>query len=121
MKKFHQFAQIALLIFFVAYIIFFMAFNTLGSMFGMDEITSDGLVKIFLAGLVLVLLTWAGAYFALKSQSDQLSKKEVEMNKLKAKLYDLEHPDTPSTPKGKEPKPTDSDSSGIKPRQNFTE
>ncbi|WP_373400118.1 hypothetical protein V8V91_11205 [Algoriphagus halophilus] len=43
------------------------------------------------------------------------------MNKLKAKLYDLEHPDTPSTPKGKEPKPTDSDSSGIKPRQNFTE
>ncbi|WP_373400116.1 hypothetical protein V8V91_11200 [Algoriphagus halophilus] len=55
-----------------------MAFNTLGSMFGMDEITSDGLVKIFLAGLVLVLLTWAGAYFAMKSLSDQLSKKKLK-------------------------------------------
>lgn len=121
MKKFHQFAQIALLIFFVVYTIFFMAFNTLGSVFGMDEITSDGLVKIFLIGLVLFLLAWIAAYFALKGQSDQLAKKEAEMNKLKAKLYDLEHPDTPSTPKGKEVKSTDTDSSGIKPRQNFTE
>lgn len=121
MKKFLQFSQIALLIFFAAYLIFFIAFDTLGSMFGMDEITSDGLVKIFLGGLLLFLLTWAASYFALKNQSDLLTKKEIEMNKLKAKLYDLENPEIPAQPKIKEPKTYDPDSTGIKPRQNFND
>ncbi|WP_296705800.1 hypothetical protein [Algoriphagus sp.] len=119
MRKFHQFTQIALLIFFAAFLIFFMAFETLGGIFGMDEITSDGLVKILLVGFLLFLLSWIVSYLALKGQKDLLAKKEVEMNKIKAKLYDLENPD--SSPKNKEAKPTDSENSGIKPRQNFTE
>jgi hypothetical protein len=121
MRKFHQFTQIALLVYFAAYLIFFMAFDTLGGMFGMDEITSDRLVKILLAGFLLFLLSWIVSYLALKSQKDLLAKKETEMNKLKAKLYDLENPETAMPSKTKEAKPSDSDSSGIKPRQNFTE
>ncbi len=121
MRKFHQITQIALLIFFAAYLIFFMAFNTLGGMFGMDEITSDGLVKILLVGFLLFLLSWVASYLALKGQKDLLTKKEAEMNKLKAKLYDLENPETATSSKPKEAKPFDSENSGIKPRQNFNE
>ena len=121
MKKFHQFTQIALLIFFLVYLIFFMAFDTLGGMFGMDEITSDGLVKILLVGFILFILSWSAAYFAMKKQADLLTKKEGEMNKLKAKLYDLEHPNAPERPSIPASKPSETDSSGIKPRQNFTE
>ncbi|MEN2283591.1 hypothetical protein AAGF08_15720 [Algoriphagus sp. SE2] len=121
MRKFHQFTQIALLIFFAAYLIFFMAFETLGGIFGMDEITSDGLVKILLVGFLLFLLSWIVSYLALKGQKDLLTKKEVEMNKLKAKLYDLENSDSEKSLKNKESKPTDTENSGIKPRQNFTE
>ena len=98
-----------------------MAFDTLGGMFGMDEITSDGLVKILLAGFLFFLLSWVVSFLALKNQRDLLAKKENEMNKLKAKLYDLENPEAAITSKTKEAKPSDSDNSGIKPRQNFTE
>ena len=121
MKKFHQFTQIALLIFFVAYLIFFMAFDTVGGMFGMDEITSVGMVKILLVGFILFLLSWTISYFAMKKQSDLLAKKEAEMNQLKAKLYDLEHPNIPVTPKKPTPaKPSDTDPTNLPPRQNIT-
>ncbi|MBN3584514.1 hypothetical protein JYB64_19135 [Algoriphagus aestuarii] len=121
MKKFHQFTQIALLIFFVAYLIFFMAFETVGGMFGMDEITSESMVKILLAGFVLFLLSWAISYFAMKKQTELLAKKEAEMNQLKAKLYDLEHPSIPTAPKKPSPsKGPDSDPTNLPPRQNIT-
>lgn len=121
MRKFHQFTQLALLAYFAVFLIFFMAFDTLGGMFGMDEITSVGLVKILLVGFLLFLLSWLVSYLVLKSQKDLLIKKESEMDKLKAKLYDLENPETSIPSKQKEARPSDTENSGIKPRQNFNE
>lgn len=93
MKKFTQVLQIVLLVFFGAFTIFFVAFDTLGGIFGMSEINSDQMVKIMLSGLIIFLLTWLASYFTIKGLSDDMTKKEIEMNKLKAKLYDLEHPE----------------------------
>jgi len=121
MRKFLQFTQIGLLVYFAIFLIFFMAFETLGGMFGMDEISSDRLVKILLVGFLLFLLSWIVSYLALKSQKDLLTKKEAEMTKLKAKLYDLENPEKTTTSKQKDSNPSDQENSGIKPRQNFTE
>ncbi|MFC3880213.1 hypothetical protein ACFOSV_08500 [Algoriphagus namhaensis] len=95
MKKFTQVLQIVLLVFFAAMTIFFVAFDTLGGLFGTAEISSDQMVKIMLTGLIIFLITWLSAYLTIKGLSDSLTKKEIEMNKLKAKLYDLEHPDIP--------------------------
>lgn len=96
MKKITQILQIVLLVFFAALTIFFVAFDTLGGLFGMSEISSDQMVKILLTGLIIFLITWLSAHLTIKGQSDSLAKKEIEMNKIKAKLYDLEHPETPS-------------------------
>ena len=55
MKKLHPILQIALLVYFGAFLIFFIAFDTLGGIFGMEEITSDSMVTITLIGLILFL------------------------------------------------------------------
>lgn len=124
MKKFHQITQIALLIFFVAYLVFFIAFNTLGGIFGMDEVTSDSMVKIMLGGLFIFLITWLAGTMTLSKMTKQLAKKEAEMHELKSKLYDLEHP-SPANPKKQNIPDSkvnpESDESGIKPRQNYTD
>lgn len=120
MKKLHQILQIALLAYFGAFLIFFIAFDTLGGLFGMDEITSDSMVTITLIGLILFLAAWGSSYAAYSSLSSQLKKMESETHALKAKIYDFEHPATPAKPAAKPPLPSDSDQSNLPPRQNFT-
>lgn len=120
MKKFHQILQIVLLAYFGAFLIFFIAFDTLGGIFGMDEITSDSMVKIMLTGLIIFLLAWAIGYSVVSSMTASTKKMENEMNALKAKIYDFEHPIT--EPKLTEPiqKGRDPESTNIPPRQNIT-
>ncbi len=127
MKKLHQILQITLLVYFGAFLIFFIAFDTLGGLFGMEEITSDFMVTLFLVGLIFFLLSWAGSYMASKKQADTIKRMESEMNALKARLYDLEHPKSAepravpsSSPTPTPPKTLDPDHSSIPPRQNFT-
>ena len=122
MKKLHQILQIALLVYFGAFLIFFIAFDTLGGLFGMEEITSDSMVTILLIGLILFLAAWGSSYAAYKSLSSQIKKMESEMNALKAKIYDFEHPRVPTnTPTSTPSKPKETDQSNLPPRQNITE
>lgn len=127
MKKLHQILQIILLVYFGAFLIFFIAFDTLGSMFGMQEITSDSMVTIILVGLILFLLAWGSSYFAYSSLTSKIKKMETEMNALKAKIYDFEHPTVPQKPstapaqKPSTPTPAYPEQSKIPPRQNFTD
>jgi hypothetical protein len=121
MKKLHQILQIALLVYFGAFLIFFIAFDTLGGVFGMDEITSDSMVTITLIGLIIFLAAWGSSYAAYSSLSSQIKKMESETHALKAKIYDFEHPVAPTRPS---PRPTtpspETDQSNIPPRQNIT-
>lgn len=90
MQKTSKFFQIVLLIFFALFSIFFIAFDTLGGIFGMNEINSDNMVTIMLVGFIIFLVSWLFSYLSINNLSDKLNKKEIEMNKLKAKLYDLQ-------------------------------
>jgi hypothetical protein len=120
MKKFHQFLQIALLAFFAAFLIFFIAFDTLGGAFGMEEITSDSMVKILLIGLIIFLLAWAIGYSVGSGMTASMKKMENEINALKAKIYDFEHPSIAPTSTEPLRKGKDSDPSNLPPRQNIT-
>ncbi len=121
MKKLHQYLQLALLAYFGGLFIFYIAFDTLGGLFGMDEITSDSMVKVILTGLVLFLVTWGLGYSVNNSLVGSMKKMEQEMNALKAKIYDFEHPkihtkeNQDSVRKG-----TETDPSSLPPRQNIT-
>ena len=125
MKKLHQILQIVLLVYFGAFLIFFLGFTSLGSMFGMEEITADAMITVFLVGAVIFLITWGTSSMAIKRLNEQMAKREMEMNSLKAKLYDFEHPKTTQTPPVSAPrtptKPGETDQSNIAKRQNITD
>ena len=121
MKKLHQILQIVLLAYFGAFLIFFIAFDTLGGIFGMNEITSDSMVTVILIGLILFLAAWGSSYAAYSSLESTIKKMEIDANALKAKIYDFEHPRVAPTPKTRPTLPSDPDQSNIAPRQNFTD
>ena len=85
----------------------------------MEEITSDIMVNINLAGFLLFLFTWLFTHLSIQSVSNSLKKKEIEIKTLKARLYDLEHP-TDSAPKPESKQNSESpETKNIKPEQNF--
>ena len=120
MKKFHQVLQIVLLVYFLLYLVFFMAFDTLGGLCGMQEVTSQSMVTILLIGFVLFLINWGIGKAVSSSQNSKINKMEIEINKLKAKIYDFEHPDLPEKPKSAPTKSSEPESGTLPPRQNFT-
>jgi hypothetical protein len=120
MKKFHQILQICLLVYFGAFLIFFIAFDTLGNLFGMSEVTSDSMVKIMLAGLIIFLITWGIGYSVTSTLTSKMNSMQQDMNALKAKIYDYEHPKTIIKPTAPYKKPTENDPSNLPPRQNIT-
>ena len=122
MKKLAQYLQIILLLFFVVYLIFFISFNVFGSMFGMDPLTPEALVKIFLIGIILFLAAWGAQTANYSSLKSTIKKNEDEIRDLKAKIYDLEHPKAPPVSPDSVPQKNQEDPTGsIKPRQNFTD
>ena len=123
MKSLAKYLQIALLAYFLVFLLFFIFFDSIGSAFKMDPITSTSMVKVFLTGLIVFLASWAALAFHANSLTDKIKKMEQEMNGLKAKLYDLEHPKvvTPPAPKPVPQKNQEDPSGTIRPRQNFTD
>ncbi|NVJ84869.1 MAG: hypothetical protein HWE15_01090 [Algoriphagus sp.] len=122
MRKFHRILQIILLVYFAGLLIFFISFDTMAGLVGIAEVTSDSVVKILLTGLVLFLISWLVGKGVKSSLEGKVKKMENEMNALKAKIYDFEHPKTTEKPKSQETQPpSDSEGSSIPPRQNFTE
>ena len=115
--------QFVLLVYFGAFLIFFLGFGSLGGMFGMEEITADAMVTVFLIGAILFLISWGALSMTVKGMNDQMSKREIEMNNLKARLYDFEHPKVPHLPDSvpRTTKPGDTDQSNIAKRQNITD
>ena len=90
----------------------------------MEEITADAMVTVFLIGAILFLITWGSSSMTMKGIKEQMSKREIEMNSLKAKLYDFEHPKSNHVPPASVPrttKPGESDQSNIAKRQNITD
>lgn len=121
MKNIAKYLLLAVLVFFVLFLIFFISFDMTGKMFGMDPLTSDSLVKVFLTGFILFLAAWGSVLLHQSNQSDTIKKMQDEMNALKAKLYDFEHPKVVE-PKKPIPQKNQDETGGIlRPRQNFTD
>jgi hypothetical protein len=121
MKKIAQFLQLALLLYFLWFLVFFFSFDTLGSVFGMDPLTPVSLLKVFLTGFILFLAAWAAGKMHQNNMDSHNRKLQAEMNELKAKLYDYEHPKVAPPAKTVPPKQQDDTGGIIRPRQNFTD
>lgn len=121
MKRVVQYLQLSVLIYFLVLLIFFVAFDMLGAMFGMVPLTPESLVKIFLSGFILFLAAWGAALVYRSNLHDQIRKMTVEMNALKAKLYDYEHPKAPKSTQSVPQKNQDEIPGNLRPRQNFTD
>lgn len=126
MQNIAKYLQFAVLAFFVVFLILFISFDTVGSMFGMDPLTSDSMVKVFLTGFILFLATWGAVMINNSNQATSIKKMQDEMNTLKAKLYDFEHPKIVESkkPQTQYPLPSknqDDTPGNLRPRQNFTD
>ena len=121
MKKLSLYLQLALLVYFVVFLLFFIFFDTLGATFNMDPITPESMVKVFLTGLIVFLSVWGASAMYTSNQDSTIQKMQNEMNGLKAKIYDFEHPKTEEIKKPVPQKNQDEPSGIIKPRQNFTD
>lgn len=120
MKKFNSIMQLLLALFFALSLVYFLAFESVKGVFGVTELYSGTVVTFLLVGLILFLATWATGSMALKSLESNLSKKELEKNELKAKLYDLEQAlKLKNIDRKIDQIDEEKDSSVIKPRQNF--
>lgn len=121
MKTLSKILQFAVLGYFALFLVFFLSFGVMGKTFGMDPITADSMVKVFLTGLILFLAAWGAALMHASNQNDTIQKMQTEMNALKAKLYDFEHPKV-SEPKKPVPQKNQEETGGnLRPRQNFTD
>lgn len=121
MKKIAQFLQLALLVYFLVFLVLFFWFDGLGTVFGMNPLTPESLLKVFLSGFVLFLATWAAAKMHESSMDSEAKKLQAEMNGLKAKLYDFEHPKVAPTTSPIAPKTPEDTTGNLRPRQNFTD
>jgi hypothetical protein len=121
MKNIAQFLQLAVLVYFLVFLIFFFSHNSIGAAFGMDPLTPESLVKVFLTGLLLFLAAWIASRLRESKTNEQIRKMQEEMNGLKAKLYDYEHPQVVPTPKPTTPRPAEDPAANLRPRQNFTD
>lgn len=122
MKNIAKYLQLIVLGFFILFLIFFISFDMFGKMFGMDPLTPESMVKVFLTGFILYLAAWGAVLIHNSNQNDTIKKMQDEMNGLKAKIYDFEHPKVFVETKKPLPTKTPEDTSGIlRPRQNFTD
>lgn len=121
MRSITFYLQLMLLAFFLVFLLLFVFFETLGILVGMDEISPDAMVRIFLVGLIIFLVSWLAGAIEVNSRNRKLKTMEAEMNSVKAKLYDLEHPQSRPTAKSVPQKNQIEHMGIIRPRQNFTD
>jgi uncharacterized membrane protein (DUF485 family) len=121
MRSIAFYLQLMLLAFFLVFLLLFVFFETMGILLGMDEIFPDAMVRIFLVGLIIFLISWLAGAIEANSRNRKLKAMEAEMNSVKAKLYDLEHPHSPLTTKSVPQKNQKEHLGIIRPRQNFTD
>lgn len=101
-------------------LIFFLSFNSMKGLMGIEELTSSLVVNFLLLITFLFLASWGTSVMTANGLESELSKKEAEKNELKAKLYDLEQGvKLRNIEKKLEEKEEDKEVKTIKPRQNF--
>ncbi len=112
--------QLLLALFFAIGLVFFLSFNSLKGLFGLEELTSGTVVSLLLVGLILFLIAWVTNSMVYKELELKISKKELEKNELKAKLYDRDQDTKIQTLDKKiEFGDEDRENSVIRKRQNF--
>ncbi len=120
MRKFNSIMQLLVALFFAMGLVFFLSFNSLKGLFGLEELTSGTVVSLLLVGLILFLVAWVTNSMVYKELELQISKRELEKNELKAKLYDRDQDTKINTLDKKiELGDEDRESSVIRKRQNF--
>jgi hypothetical protein len=120
MKQFNKIAQLLVLLFFAISLVFFLSFDRLKNLFGVEALNTSTVTYFLLIGLLLYLLAWGTGSLQFKNLKEQIDKKEVEKRELKAKMYDLEQGIKLKNLEQKiDEKETDKESSVIRPRQNF--
>jgi nitrogen fixation-related uncharacterized protein len=120
MRKFNSIMQLLVALFFAISLVFFLSFNSLKGLIGLEELTSGTVVSLLLVGLILFLVAWVTNSMVYKDLELQISKRELEKNELKAKLYDRDQDTKIQTLEKKiEHGDEDRESSVIRKRQNF--
>ncbi|MBS4070203.1 hypothetical protein ACFPIK_11010 [Algoriphagus aquatilis] len=121
MRTIAFYLQLILLAFFLVFLVLFVFFDSLGALVGMEQISPEIMGRIFLLGLILFLFSWGATTFGLRILRGKFKKMESEMNEVKAKLYDLEHPKVRTISQSVPQKNQEEQSGMIRPRQNFTD
>jgi hypothetical protein len=117
--------QLLVALFFAISLVFFLAFDSLKGLFGLEELTSGTVVSTLLVGLILFLIAWVTNSMVYKNLELQISKLELEKNELKAKLYDndqntkLQNLDKKIEGDRRTKVEEDKENTIFKPRQNF--
>ncbi|MBW3470398.1 hypothetical protein [Arthrospiribacter ruber] len=120
MKQLNKIAHLLVLLFFGISLVFFLSFNGIKGLFGIEELRSGMVVYFLLIGLVLYLVSFGSDHMVKNGLKEEISKKEAEKKELKATLYDLEKGIKLSKLENKiNQKEEGKDSPTLRPRQNF--
>jgi hypothetical protein len=120
MKQFNKIANLLVLLFFAVSMVFFLSFDSLKGLFGVESLQTGTVVSFLLIGILLFLISWGSNFVQNKNLKEQIEKKELEKKELKAKMYDLEQGIKLKNLERKiDEKEEDKESSVIRPRQNF--
>lgn len=125
MRKFNSIMQLLVALFFAISLVFFLAFDSLKGLFGLEELTSGTVVSTLLVGLILFLIAWGTNSMVYKNLELQISKLELEKNELKARLYDndqnakLQNVDKKIEGDRRTKVEEDKENTIFRPRQNF--
>jgi hypothetical protein len=120
MRQINKIMHLTVALFFAVSLVFFLSFNNLKGLFGIEELNSGTVVSFLLVGTVLFLIAWGTGKMVRNGLEGEISLKENEKKELKAKLYDLEQGIKLKNIERKiDQVEDDKDPSVIKPRQNF--
>jgi hypothetical protein len=90
MRKFNSIMHLLVALFFAISLVFFLAFDSMKDLFGLEELTSGTVVTFLLVGLILFLGALGTNSMVYKNLEHQIAKLELEKKELKAKLYDYD-------------------------------
>lgn len=121
MKQINRISHLIVALFFAVSLVFFLAFDSIKGLFGIEALNSSLVTNFLWIGLFLFLASWGADKMLRNNLESEISKKEIEKNELKAKLYDFEQGVKLRNIEQKLDKLSDDNKAkGIRPRQNFT-
>lgn len=120
MKQINKITNLLVLLFFGVSLVFFLSFNGVKGLFGIEELRTSTVVYFMLTGLILFLISFGTNKMVKNGLEEEISKKEAEKKELKATLYDLEKGiKLNNLEKRIDQKEDNKDSPNLRPRQNF--